>query len=170
MPYDYSFVDGSLDKYKQDGWVLNGKLRVSNESLTFCSKTLVLNHYRTVFDNTKEKGFVVSPQFILPEGVEQLAIQPSVQRRTYHSGGKNERTGYIGVTANQSTSNTSSVSYKSNGGNVNKQCPVDGKDAWLNNITLTRNTPYVSVDCNEWTSGICATYYFLHEVHLRYAE
>ena len=167
LPYSYNFVDGSLDQYQKDGWTLNGKLRSSNIALSGRASTLVLQH-QSAFGANKQNGFVVSPRFYAPN---QISVEPSIHRSTYTSSGNKERTGYIGVVSNTTTSNTTSITYKTKGGN-NTKGTVYGKDEWIDEeLNLTSSAPYISIDSDDWTSGgLDAVYYFLHEVHLRYAE
>lgn len=164
IPYSYDFVNGSLDNYRADGWSINGAVRVSNLSLINRANTLVLQH-QSAFGANKQNGFVVSPKFHTPT---QLSVQPSVHRSTYTSSGNKERTGYIGVVSNTTTSNTNSISYKTKGGNSTGGS-IAGIDEWLGTLTLSTSNPYISIDSDDWTSGGWdAVYYFLHEVHLRY--
>lgn len=167
LPYSYNFVDGSLDQYRKDGWTLNGQLRSSNIALSGRESTLVLQH-QSAFGADKQNGFVVSPRFYAPN---QISVEPSIHRSTYTSSGNKERTGYIGVVSNTTTSNTTSITYKTKGGNSPKGT-VYGKDEWIDGeLNLTSSAPYISIDSDDWTSGGWdAVYYFLHEVHLRYAE
>jgi len=173
LPFDYSFVNGSLDKYISDGWTTNGSLEVSNKGLSGRSKTLILQHV-SAFGIDKWNGYIVSPAFYLPSEISEIMVQPSVHRSTYTSSGNKKRVGYIGVVGNVNTSNTSSISYETYGGNSTSGT-VYGNGEWLGIMTLTRNTPYVSVDSDDWSNPEWyekgdAVYYFLHEVHLRYAE
>ena len=172
IPYSYNFVNGSLDKYRNDGWATNGKLRVSNETLAGRAKTLVLNHRRyskvfvVLFDEA-EKGFVVSPKFHVPA---DLSIQPCVLRSTYNAGGNLERTGYVGAVSSQTSSNTSSVTYTTTGG-ISTGGSVVGAGTWMNAFTISPSSPYISLDCNDRSkNGDLGCYYFLHEAHFRNAE
>ena len=164
LPYSYNFVDGSLDKYREDGWTTNGTLQVSNIALLGRANTLVLQH-QSAFGIGKQNGYVVSPKFHIPD---QMYIEPSVVRSTYTSSGNKERTGYIGAVSNTTSSNTSSISYTTKGGS-SPSGTIYGSNEWLNKFAISSSTPYVSVDSDDWSDGgVDAVYYFLHEVHLRY--
>lgn len=168
LPYSYNFVDGSLDAYRNAGWSTNGKLRVSNESLIGRATTLVLNHrrYMRFLFNEHEKGFVVSPQFNLPSPV---MVQPAIAHSTYNAGGNLERTTYVGPVSNTTSSNTSSVSFKTTAGNSTSGS-VQGKDEWKSAFELSASKPYISIDCNDTSGTNLGAYYFLHEARFRYAE
>ena len=172
IPYSYNFVKGSLDKYRNDGWSTNGKLRVSNESLAGRASTLVLNHRRYskviwVLFNEAEKGFVVSPKFHIPA---DFNVQPCILRSTYNAVENLERTGYVGAVSNQTSSNTGSISYTTTGGN-NTSGSVAGADTWMNAFTISSSSPYISLDCNDRSkNNDLGSYFFLHEAHFRYAE
>ena len=171
LPYTYNFVNGSLDAYRNAGWSTNGKLRVSNESLAGRAKTLVLNHRRyskvfIVLFNEHEKGFVVSPKFNVPASV---MVQPAIAHSSYNAGGNLERTTYVGAVSNTTSSNNSSVSFKTTAGNSTSGT-VQGKGEWKSAFELSASNPYISVDCNDTTGDNLGAYYFLHEVAFRYAE
>lgn len=171
MPYSYNFVNGSLDAYRNAGWSTNGKLRVSNESLAGRSKTLVLCHRRyskvfVVLFNEHEKGFVVSPKFFVPA---TTMVQPSIVHSTYNAGGNLERTTYVGAVSGTTDTNTSSVSFSTNGGNSTGGT-IYGANVWQNSFGLSASTPYISIDCNDTAGNNLGAYYFLHEAHFRYAE
>lgn len=171
LPYSYNFVGGSLDAYRNAGWSTNGTLRVSNESLVGRASTLVLNHRRyskvfVVLFNEHEKGFVVSPKFNVPASV---MVQPAIAHSSYNATGNLERTTYVGPVANTTTSNTSSVSFKTTGGSSTGGS-VHGQGVWQSAFELSTSNPYISVDCNDVTSNNLGAYYFLHEVAFRYAE
>ena len=171
LPYSYNFVDGSLDAYRNAGWSTNGELQVSNESLVGRANTLVLNHRRyskvfVVLFNEHEKGFVVSPKFNVPASV---MVQPAIAHSSYNAGGNLERTTYVGAVSNTSSSNKSSVSFKTTGGN-SASGTVQGKGEWKSAFELSASNPYISVDCNDVTDNNLGAYYFLHEVAFRYAE
>ena len=171
LPYTYNFVNGSLDAYRNAGWSTNGKLRVSNESLAGRDKTLVLNHRRyskvfIVLFNEHEKGFVVSPKFNVPASV---MVQPAIAHSSYNAGGYLERTTYVGAVSSTTSSNTSSVSFKTTAGNSTSGT-VQGKGEWKSAFELSASNPYISVDCNDTTGDNLGAYYFLHEVAFRYAE
>lgn len=159
LPYSYNFVGGSLDGYKTDGWTCNGSLEVSNKSLNGRATTLVLDRNGSW---SNEHGFVVSPRFHIPDNI---SVQPSVVRSVYRSSGNKERTGYIGAVSNKTTSSTA-ISYKVSGGN-NTSGSIVGSDEWLTAFQMTPSTPFVAVDSDE-RSEAGWSYYFLHEVHLRY--
>jgi hypothetical protein len=171
LPYSYNFVNGSLDAYRNAGWSTNGKLRVSNETLAGRATTLVLNHRRyskvfIVLFNEHEKGFVVSPQFNLPSPV---MVQPAIAHSTYNAGGNLERTTYVGPVSNTTSSNTSSVSFKTTAGNSTSGS-VQGNKEWKSAFELSASKPYISIDCNDTSGNNLGAYYFLHEAHFRYAE
>lgn len=166
LPYSYNFVDGSLDQYRNDGWTTNGTLRVSDETLLNRANTLVLQHYRRIFGTTNEKGFVVSPKFQIPSNV---SVQPLILRSSYRSSGDTERTGYVGAVANTTTSNTSSITYKTSGGSSTSGT-IYGENVWMDSFVLSNTVPYISIDCDTWNSGSGGVYYFLHEAHFRYAQ
>ena len=171
LPYSYNFVDGSLDAYRNAGWSTNGNLRVSDESLVGRAKTLVLNHRRyskvfIVLFNEHEKGFVVSPKFNVPASV---MVQPAIAHSSYNAGGDLERTTYVGAVSSTTSSNTSSVSFKTTAGNSTSGT-VQGKGEWKSAFELSVSNPYISVDCNDTTGNNLGAYYFLHEVAFRYAE
>ena len=163
LPYDYNFVNGSLNNYKSAGWTLNGSLEVSNKSLAGRSKTLLID---TNSSRNNSHGYIVSPRFIIPANAD-IYVQPSIVRSVYRSSGDKSRTGYVGPVSNVSTSSTA-ITYTTNGGNSTSGSIV-GKNTWLNSFALNASTPYVSVDSDK-RSEIGWSYYFLHEVHLRYAE
>lgn len=172
IPYSYNFVDGSLDKYRNDGWATNGKLRASNETLAGRANTLVLNHRRyskvifVLFDEA-EKGFVVSPKFHIPA---EFSVQPCILRSTYHATDNPVRTGYVGAVSNQTSSNTGSVSYTTAGGNSTSGS-VAGAGTWMNAFTISPSSPYISLDCDDRSKNKdLGCYYFIHEAHFRYAE
>ena len=168
LPYDYNFVNGSLDQYKNDGWTLNGQLRVSNETLAGHDKTLVLSHYRKVIGTENQKGFITSRRFYLPANI---SVQASIHRHAYAYslfGTKTkERVGYVGPVSDQTTSSTT-VSYKTEC-NADTGNTISGQNEWLTAFTLTSSSPYISIDCDT-ASGDNGLYYFLHEAHFRYAE
>lgn len=171
LPYSYNFVDGSLDAYRNAGWSTNGTLRVSNETLAGRATTLVLNHRRyskvfVVLFNEHEKGFVVSPKFNLPSPV---MVQPAIAHSTYNAGGDLTRTTYVGPVSNTTTSNTSSVSFKTTAGS-SIGGSVQGKNEWKSAFELSASNPYISIDCNDITGNNLGAYYFLHEANFRYAE
>lgn len=171
LPYSYNFVDGSLDAYRNAGWSTNGKLRVSDESLAGRSETLVLCHRRyskvfVVIFNEHEKGFVVSPKFFVPA---TTMVQPSIVHSTYNAGGNLERTTYVGAVSGTTDTNTSSVSFSTNGGNSTGGT-IYGANVWQNSFGLSASTPYISIDCNDTAGNNLGAYYFLHEAHFRYAE
>lgn len=172
IPYSYNFVNGSLDKYRNDGWATNGKLRVSNETLAGRATTLVLNHRRyskviwVLFDEA-EKGFVVSPKFHIPA---EFSVQPCILRSTYHATDNPVRTGYVGAVSSQTSSNTGSVSYTTDGGS-NTSGSIAGAGTWMNAFTISPSSPYISLDCDDRSKNKdLGCYYFLHEAHFRYAE
>lgn len=172
IPYSYNFVNGSLDKYRNDGWATNGKLRASNETLAGRAKTLVLNHRRyskvfiVLFDEA-EKGFVVSPKFHIPA---EFSVQPCILRSTYHATDNPVRTGYVGAVSSQTSSNTGSVSYTTAGGNSTSGS-VAGAGTWMNAFTISPSSPYISLDCDDRSKNKdLGCYYFIHEAHFRYAE
>lgn len=162
LPYSYNFVNGSLEKYRQDGWTTNGSLEVSNKDLIGRANTLLLD--RNGSWNNKH-GYVVTPKFIVDGDIK---IQASVLTSLYRSSGNKERTGYVGVVSNQSSTNKSSITYKTSGGNATAG-EVKGKDTWTKSFALSKNSPYVSFDSDE-RSEVGWSYYFLHEIHLRYSE
>ena len=160
LPYSYNFVGGSLSGYAENGWSCNGSLEVSNKSLSGRATTLLLDRNGTW---SNDHGFVVSPRFHIPAN---LSVQPSVVRSVYRSSGNKERTGYIGPVPNNITTSTA-VSYKVSGGNSTSGSVV-GSGVWLTTgFQLTDSTPYVAIDSDE-RSEAGWSYYFLHEVHLRY--
>ena len=67
------------------------------------------------------------------------------------------------------SSNKSSVSFKTTGGN-SASGTVQGKGEWKSAFELSASNPYISVDCNDVTGNNLGAYYFLHEVAFRYAE
>ena len=173
IPYDYSFEGKSLAQYKNDGWTTNGTLRVSDEGvgITERTSTLVLQHrlYSAGFlgmgkVDTNEKGFVVSPKFYFPSSIN---VQASIHRRAYKFGSDCTRTGYVGPVANTSTS-SNAVSYNVTSGGTDPQ--VSGAGVWMTEFEMSSSLPYFSVDCNNRKDNDTASYYFLHEAHLRYAE
>lgn len=168
LPYDYSFVNGSLDAYRSAGWTTNGSLRVSNETLAGRAKTLVLNHRRYVwiFANEHEKGFVVSPKFMLPANI---SVQPSIAHSSYNVGGDLTRTTFVGAVSNTSSSNQSAVRFTSTAGSSTGGT-VYGVDEWQSAFTLSASAPYISIDCDDVTANNTGTYYFLHEAHFRYEQ
>lgn len=173
IPYDYSFEGKSLAQYKNDGWTTNGTLRVSDEGvgITERTSTLVLQHrlYSAgIFGlgkvDTNEKGFVVSPKFYFPSSIN---VQASIHRRAYKFGSDCTRIGYVGPVANTSTS-SNAVSYNVTSGGSDPQ--VSGAGVWMTAFQMSSSLPYFSVDCNNRKDNDTASYYFLHEAHLRYAE
>ena len=173
IPYGYSFEEKSLDQYRNDGWTTNGTLRVSNEGVgvTERTSTLVLQHrlYSAGFlgigkVDTNERGFVVSPKFYFPSSIY---VQASIHRRAYKFGSDCTRTGYVGPVANTSTS-SNAVSYNVTSGGTDPQ--VSGAGVWMTAFQMSSSLPYFSVDCKNRTDNDTASYYFLHEAHLRYAE
>ena len=166
LPYSYNFVNGSLDQYRSDGWTTNEKLRVSSEDLSGRAKTLVLQHYRKVITTSNEKGFVVSPKFNIPNTVD---VQTKIVRSSYRSSGNTKRTGYVGPVASNTSSNTTAVTYITEGGTSTKG-EIYGTDEWLDSFEMLTDTPYISIDCDAWSSGSGGVYYFLHEAHFRYSE
>lgn len=173
IPYDYSFEGKSLAKYKNDDWTTNGTLRVSDEGvgITERTSTLVLQHrlYSAGFlgmgkVDTNEKGFVVSPKFYFPSSIN---VQASIHRRAYKFGSDCTRTGYVGPVANTSTS-SNAVSYNVTSGGTDPQ--VSGAGVWMTAFEMSSSLPYFSLDCNNREDKDTASYYFLHEAHLRYAE
>lgn len=173
IPYDYSFEGKSLAQYKNDGWTTNGTLRVSDEGvgITERTSTLVLQHrlYSAGFlgmgkVDTNEKGFVVSPKFYFPSSIN---VQASIHRRAYKFGSDCTRTGYVGPVANTSTS-SNAVSYNVTSGGTDPQ--VSGAGVWMTEFEMSSSLPYFSLDCNNREDKDTASYYFLHEAHLRYAE
>ena len=172
LPYSYNFVNGSLDKYRNDGWNTSGKLRVSNESLIGRANTLVLNHRRyskvfVVLFNEKEKGFVVSPKFHVPA---DLNVQPCILSSSYNANGTITRTGYVGAVSSPTSSNTGSVRFSTTGGS-DPEGTVTGSGAWMDAFTISSAAPYISIDCDDRSSSDdLGSYYFLHEANFRYAE
>ena len=174
LPYSYDFVDGSLDQYTADGWTMNGKLRVSNESLLGRTEALVLNHRRYskgVFGIGKfdeaEKGFAVSPKFHTPA---TLNIQSCILRSNYYASGDQTRTGYVGAVSSTTSSNKNSITYSTTGGNSLSES-VAGSGVWMNAFELSSTSPHISIDCDDRSSSSdLGSYYFLHEAHFRYAE
>lgn len=173
IPYHYSFEGKSLDQYRKDGWTTNGTLRVSDEGvgITERTSTLVLQHrlYSAgIFGlgkvDTNEKGFVVSPKFYFPSSIN---VQASIHRRAYKFGSDCTRIGYVGPVANTSTS-SNAVSYNVTSGGSDPQ--VSGAGVWMTAFQMSSSLPYFSVDCNNRKDNDTASYYFLHEAHLRYAE
>jgi len=165
LPYSYNFIDGSLDSYKGAGWSLNGELRVSSEGLIGHPKSLVLQHYVTGAD---EEGFIVSRRFNVPSSI---TVQPRIERSIYCSSGSRKRTGYVGAVSNTTSSNTSSVTFVTEGSSYGGDTwGGDAQKDWLTSFELSNSAPYISVDCDgkgSWAGGI---YYFLYAVHFRYAQ
>lgn len=159
LPYSYNFVGGSLSGYENDGWTCNGSLEVSDKSLIGRATTLVLDRNATW---SNQHGFVVSPRFHIPG---DISVQPSVARSVYRSSGNKERIGYIGAVSNNTTS-SSTITYKAIGGNSTSGSIV-GINEWLTAFPMTPSTPFVAVDSDK-RSEAGWSYYFLHEVHLRY--
>lgn len=167
LPYSYNFVNGSLDAYRNAGWSTNGKLRVSSESLTSHSSTLVLHHYRDVFTTTNESGFVVTPMFHTPE---YILVQPQIIRHAYSAGiftTKITKTGYVGA-VDSTTSKSTTISFSDTTNNSTGNA-TSGSGVWMDSFSISPSNPYISVSCctNVKNSG---TYYFLYEAHFRYAE
>lgn len=165
LPYSYNFIDGSLDSYKGAGWSLNGELRVSSEGLIGHPKSLVLQHYVT---GTDEEGFIVSRRFNVPSSI---TVQPRIERSIYCSSGSRKRTGYVGAVSNTTSSNTSSVTFVTEGSSYGGDTwGGNAQNDWLTSFELSNSAPYISVDCDgrgSWAGGI---YYFLYAVHFRYAQ
>lgn len=159
LPYSYNFVGGSLSAYAENGWKCNGSLEVSNKSLAGRATTLLLDRNSS---GSNKHGFVVSPRFHIPDN---LSVQPSVVRSVYRTSGNKERTGYIGPVSNDNTT-SKAISYTVSGG-TSTSGSVVGSGIWLTGFQLTASTPYVAIDSDE-RSEIGWSYYFLHEVHLRY--
>lgn len=170
LPYNYNFESGSLDKYKNDGWTTNGKMRVSSESLSGRTSTLVLHHRRyskviVVLFNENEKGYVVSPKFVTPS---DIAVQPMVARSAYNAGGNQTRTGYVGPVANTSAS-SQAIKYTTSANNGLSETLI-GSDEWMSSFVINSSMPYISIDCVDDVGNALGAYYFLHEVAFRYAE
>jgi len=161
LPYSYNFVNGSLDKYRADGWTTNGDLSVSNMSLAGRPTTLVLQRQDS-------EGFIVSPRFNI---TSDISVQASILRSSYflYWGGSRSRTGYVGAVSNTSTSNTTSRTYSCEGGSSTGGT-VYGSDEWLDAFVISMSSPYISIDSDSRVKPSTASYYFLHAAHFRYAE
>ena len=165
LPYDYNFENGSLDKYfKSDGWSTNGTLNMTDRTLVARTSTLVLQTKRA---GVRESGFIVSPRFYMPSNI---SVQASILRSAYYLywGGEKTRIGYVGAVANNTTSNTSSVTYTCSAG-VSVEGEVVGKDEWLTAFEISPLAPFISIDCDEGDFSSTAHHYFLHGAHFRYA-
>ena len=162
LPYSYNFVNGSLDKYREDGWTTNGDLSVSNMSLAGRPTTLVLQ-------SQDSEGFIVSPRFNITS--DDISVQASILRSSYflYWGGSRSRTGYVGAVSNTSTSNTTSRTYSCEGGSSTGGT-VYGSDEWLDAFVISMSSPYISIDSDSRVKPSTASYYFLHAAHFRYAE
>ena len=171
LPYSYNFENGSLEKFRNDGWTTNGNLRVSNESLARRTSALVLQHRRyskviwVLFDEN-EKGYVVSPKFHAPENIN---VQPCIERSLYNASGEISRKGYVGAVSSTTATNTQSISYTVSGGNSTQES-LKGTDDWMNSFILSSAAPYISVDCDTRNNGDLGCYFFLHKAHFRYAQ
>ena len=165
LPYSYDFEDGSLDKYRTDGWKDNGTLNMTSRTGVARTSTLVLQTKRW---GVKESGFIVSPRFYMPSNIN---VQASIHRSAYflYWGGKKTRTGYVGAVANDTTSNTSSVTYTCSGGE-DIGGTIYGSGEWLTAFAISPSTPYISIDSDEGDFSSTAHHYFLHEAHFRYAQ
>lgn len=161
LPYSYDFEDGSLDKYRTDGWSTNGSLSVSSKSLLGRATTLVLQ-------DQDDEGFVVSPRFYMPSDIN---VQSSILRSSYYLffGGSVTRTGYVGAVANTTTSNTSSKTFTCKA-NDSLAGTVYGSGEWLGSFVISASKPYISIDSDGKVKPSTASYYFLHEAHFRYAQ
>lgn len=165
LPYSYDFEDGSLDKYRNDGWTTNGTLNMTDRTLVARTTTLVLQTKRL---GVKESGFIVSPEFYMPSNI---SVQASILRSAYYLywGGEKDRTGYVGAVANENTSNTSSVTYNCSAGeSVGGE--VVGNGEWLTAFEINPSAPFISIDCDEGNFSSTAHHYFLHGAHFRYAQ
>lgn len=162
LPYDYNFVNGSLDQYRSDGWTLNGSLRVSACGLSNHVSTLVLYYYRAVASS----GYVVSPEYHLPTA---LNVQASVIRDHYSSINGNREL-YVGPVSNTAASNISAVKYDDSS-SMAVSGKIIGQNVWSSSFSLSADTPYISIDCEDnRISTLAASYYFIREVHFRYAQ
>lgn len=165
LPYSYNFEDGSLDKYQSDGWSKNGVLNMTDRTLVARTSTLVLQTKRA---GVRESGFIVSPRFYMPSNI---SVQASILRSAYYLywGGSKTRTGYVGAVANNTTSNTSSVTYTCSAGeSIGGE--VVGNGEWLTAFEINPSAPFISIDCDEGDFSSTAHHYFLHGAHFRYAE
>lgn len=165
LPYSYNFEDGSLDKYQSDGWSKNGTLNMTGRTLVARTSTLVLQTKRA---GVRESGFIVSPRFYMPSNI---SVQASILRSAYYLywGGEKTRIGYVGAVANNTTSNTSSVTYTCSAGeSVGGE--VVGNGEWLTAFEINPSAPFISIDCDEGDFSSTAHHYFLHQAHFRYAE
>lgn len=165
LPYSYDFENGSLDKYRNDGWTTNGTLNMTDRTLVARTTTLVLQTKRL---GVKESGFIVSPEFYMPSNI---SVQASILRSAYflYWGGSKTRTGYVGAVANNATSNTSSVTYTCSAGE-DVGGTVVGNGEWLTAFEITPSAPFISIDCDEGNFSSTAHHYFLHGAHFRYAQ
>lgn len=164
LPYSYNFEDGSLDKYQSDGWSKNGTLNMTGRTLVARTSTLVLQTKRA---GVRESGFIVSPRFYMPSNI---SVQASILRSAYYLywGGEKTRIGYVGAVANNTTSNTSSVTYTCSAGeSVGGE--VVGNGEWLTAFEINPSAPFISIDCDEGDFSSTAHHYFLHQAHFRYA-
>ena len=162
LPYDYNFVDGSLDKYRSASWSTNGSLRVANQSQVGHDKKLVL--YSNLGLQTAN-GYIVSPEFFVPNNVD---IQPQIVRNVYASSGGISQTGYVGAVSSKTSKNTSSVSFTDKGTADYSDYRILGKNSWLASFQISPSNRYISISCTDNGGAIC--HYFLFEAHFRYAE
>ena len=164
LPYDYTF-DGELADFRSAGWTTNGSLNDGNMGLASRTKGVVLQ-------NGGNEGFVVSPKFELPTNTR---VQASIVRSSYYLVTNifgtyyENRTGYVGPVANQTTSNTSLVTFSSKG-RASTGGTKYGSGEWLTAFELTTATPYISIDSDGKPSNSTTSYFFVHEAHFRYAQ
>ena len=162
LPYDYNFVDGSLDKYRSASWSTNGSLRVANQSQVGHDKKLVL--YSNLGLQTAN-GYIVSPEFFVPNNVD---IQPQIVRNVYASSGGISQTGYVGAVSSTTSKNTSSVSFTDKGTADYSDYRILGRNSWLASFQISPSNRYISISCTDNGGAVC--HYFLFEAHFRYAE
>lgn len=164
LPYSYTF-NGTLSDFRNAGWATNGSLKDGNMGLASRTEGVVLQ-------NNKNEGFVVSPKYEVPTNV---AVQASIVRSSYYLVTNffgtyyENRTGYVGPVANKTTSNTSSVTFSSNG-RASTGGTKYGSGEWLTAFELTTATPYISIDSDGKPSNSTTSYFFVHEAHFRYAQ
>lgn len=161
LPYSYKF-DGELDDFRNAGWTTNGSLDYGTMALSKRTRGVVLQ-------NSGNEGFVVSPKFMVPE--KNITVQSSIHRSSYflYWGGTRTRTGYVGPVANNSSKNTSLVSFTCSGGSSTGGT-VYGSGEWLKAFDLTNSASYISISSDSGPTPATKTYFFVHEAHFRYAQ
>lgn len=161
MPYSYDFKNGSLDKYRSAGWSTNGSLRVATQGQAFTDERLVLH---SNFAGQEANGYVVTPKFELPATVN---VQPMIVREVYSTVVTwNKKTGYVGAVSDNTSKNTSSISFSD--GYTSNYAKQVGSGSWMSSFQITPSAPYISISC--CTNTFATSHYFIWEAHFRYAE